>query len=113
MIPLHTGTTLLAASLLPDDPMASLVERKRVVDQAVELFRQLGSRGQSNLRIDVHVHADTAAVRGSASSPEITGAIVDVSAWPEGTAWNGIRATGPSVADLVIDESDAVMTVVT
>jgi len=69
--------------------------------------------GPANLRIDVHVHADTAEVRGTTAAPEITGAIVDVSAWPPGTAWNGIRATGPSVADLVADVSDTVRTVAT
>jgi hypothetical protein len=113
VIPLHTGTTLLAASLLPDDPTASLVARKRVVDHAVGLCQQLGRLGQSNLRIDVHVHADTAEVRGTLAAPEITGAIVDVSAWPAGMAWNGIRATGPSVVDLVADVSETVRTVAT
>jgi serine/threonine-protein kinase len=113
LIPLHTGTTLLAASLLPDDPLDALVARKRVVDQAVGLSQRLGRRAQDSLRVDVHVHADTALVRGSSAAPEIAGAIVDVSGWPAGAAWNGILATGAGVADLVSDLTDAVTTVIT
>jgi hypothetical protein len=112
MIPLHTGSTLLAAGLLPDDPLAAVVARKRVVDQAVDLLKQLGSRGPATIKVNVHVHADAAVVRGTPAAPEITGAIVDVSAWPAGAAWKGITATGPCVADLA-DSTDATRTVIT
>jgi predicted Ser/Thr protein kinase len=99
LVPLHTGTTLLAALVLPDDPRAALEERQRVVDQAISLAQQLGGDPEG-LRIGVSLHVDSALVRGAPAAPDIAGAIVDVSAWPVGTAWNGIQATAAGVADL-------------
>src|SRR5690348_2404458 len=81
MVPLHTGTTLLAALVLPDDPRAALEERQRVVDQAVSLAQQLGSDpggdgpGAAALRVDVSLHVDSAEVRGAPAAPDIAGPI--------------------------------------
>jgi predicted Ser/Thr protein kinase len=108
-VPLHTGTTLLAACVLPDDPLAALVTRKAVIDQAVALAHQLAARVAETARLDVRirVHADMAVVRGSAASPtpEIAGPIVDVATWPVGLDWKGVEASGASVADLESDRT--------
>jgi hypothetical protein len=105
-VPLHTGTTLLAARVLPEEATAAREERQRILDRAVALAHELAVAHQdptAMLRVDVSVHVDEAVVRGSAAAPEIAGAIVDVSAWPAGAAWNGILATPAGVADLEAD----------
>jgi hypothetical protein len=111
LVPLHTGTTLLAARVLPDDPQSAREERARAVELAVGIAQELAER-QGALRVEVTLHVDQAVLRGSAAAPEIAGAIVDVPAWPPGATWNGIRATAASVADLETEVTRTARTVV-
>jgi Protein kinase domain len=100
VVALHTGTTLLAARVLPDDAQAARAERKRALEEAVLLGRQMSKREGNALRVDVCLHVDTALVRGSAAAPEIAGAVLEVASWPAAANWNGIRATPATVAGL-------------
>jgi hypothetical protein len=100
VVSLHTGTTLLATRVLPDDPAAARDDRRRAADEAVTLSALLAPRdGQSpRLPIDVSLHVGEALVRGTPQSPQIAGPLLEVASWPSATAWKGIRATAASVA---------------
>jgi eukaryotic-like serine/threonine-protein kinase len=100
VVALHTGTSLLAARVLPDDENAAREDRKRALEEAVSLGRQMSNRDGTALQVDVCLHVDTALVRGSAAAPEIAGAVVEVASWPAAANWNGIRATPATVAGL-------------
>jgi serine/threonine protein kinase len=105
-VPLHTGTTLLGARLLPENPDASRADRKLALDQAVGVARQLAQLqgGQTHLTIDVILHSDVAVVRGG----DIGGAIVEVASWPSGAPWSGISATREGVAEIDPTGTDTV-----
>jgi serine/threonine-protein kinase len=100
VVALNTGTSLLAARVLPDDAQAAREERKRALEEAVSLARSMANRDGTPLQVEVSLHVDNALVRGSETAPEIAGAVMEVASWPAATAWNGIRATAASVAGL-------------
>jgi serine/threonine-protein kinase len=112
VIPLNTGTTLLAVRVLAEDPETAREQRKRAIERTVVLAQELAARetGEPTLRVDICLHVDTAVVRGSAGAPEISGPIVDVSAWPRGTLWKGVLATAASTADVDLDLTATVVT---
>jgi hypothetical protein len=105
-VPLHTGNAVLGARVLPEDAAAARIDRKKALDQAVVLSRQIAQQqgGRTELVIDVTLHSDVAVVRGS----EIGGAIVEVSRWPAGNPWSGISATREGVAEIDPTGTDTV-----
>jgi len=88
---LQTGTTLLGARVLSEDPEAARKERELARSQAVALAQQIAGRDGAHLEllVDVRLHVDSATVRGSASAPVIAGAIANVPAWPQDTSVRG------------------------
>jgi serine/threonine-protein kinase len=94
VVSLQTGTSLLAARLLPDDSGAARAMLKSALDQAAALGRLFAEReSAAPFSVDISLHVDTALVRGTAASPQIAGPVVEVSSWPTATEWHGVRAT--------------------
>jgi serine/threonine protein kinase len=84
---LLTGTSLLSAQVLSDQPAAASQEEGRVRELARALLRRIASRPAPHpqVRVQVQVHVDAAEVQGTSTAPVVAGRIADVSAWPAGS----------------------------
>ncbi len=84
---LHTGTSLLSARVLPDQPPTAREEEARAREKAQALARRIATRPDAHpaVKVTVRVHVDVADVQGTPSAPVVTGRIVDVTAWPDST----------------------------
>jgi serine/threonine-protein kinase len=83
LLPVQSGSALLAARLLGEDAAAER-DRREAVELAVELHRRAVERTGvgGRLRVNVSVHVDQAVVRSSDRGSEIVGGgILRVTAW--------------------------------
>ena len=85
---LHTGTSLLSARVLSEQTAAAGEEEGKAREQARALARRIAIRPEAHpqVQVQVHVHVDAAELHGSPAAPVVTGRIVEVTAWPPGTA---------------------------
>jgi serine/threonine-protein kinase len=83
---LQTGTTLLAARVLSDEPATATREREDIQREAKALARTIAAREGAHAALDVELrlHFDSAILRGD-TPRAIGGSVVDVGAWPEGS----------------------------
>jgi serine/threonine-protein kinase len=81
---LQTGTTLLGARVLSEEPEAARREHEGAREDARALARKIATREGPHpaLQVEVRLHVDSAVLRGPHSAPVIGGSVVDVSAWP-------------------------------
>jgi serine/threonine-protein kinase len=84
---LQTGTTLLGARVLSEDDAVARGEIDAARAEARALLQTIADRdaAHTDLEVELRLHVDTAVVRGAASSPAISGSVVDVSSWPADT----------------------------
>jgi hypothetical protein len=81
---LQTGTTLLGARVLSEEPEAARREHEAAREDARALSRKIATREGAHpaLKVELRLHVDSAVLRGSDAAPAIGGSVVDVSAWP-------------------------------
>lgn len=81
---LQTGTTLLAARVLSEEPEAAQREHEAAREDARALSRTIAMREGAHpaLKVELRLHVDSAVLRGPNAAPGIGGSVVDVSAWP-------------------------------
>jgi eukaryotic-like serine/threonine-protein kinase len=88
---LHTGTSLLSARVLSDQTATAREEETQARAKAQALVRRIEIRPEAHpqVKVRVRVHVDAAEVTGTPSAPVVTGRIVDVTSWPDGTTVHG------------------------
>jgi eukaryotic-like serine/threonine-protein kinase len=96
LIPLQTGSALLAVQLLSDDAEQARQERQRTLEVALPLHQELLSRPSADprLHVNVSVHVDRALIHSSNHGPEIVGGpILSIGAWVPADDAAELRAT--------------------
>ena len=96
LIPLQTGSALLAVQPLPDDEEQARQERQRTLEIALALHQELLARPSADprLQLSVCVHAAKALVRTSGEGPELVGGpILSIGAWVPADNAPQLRAT--------------------
>jgi serine/threonine-protein kinase len=99
LLALQTGSALIAARILSDDPAEAARERAGVQEVAERLAEQLAERPTAHPEVHVNVclHVDRAAVRDAADAPGgreiIGGEIVSIGTWAPQENVEGVYLT--------------------
>jgi serine/threonine-protein kinase len=103
LLPIQTGSSLLGARALPDDPEAAQRERAHALETARRLDKELRSRAGADPRIhaNICVHADRCIMRTTPAGLEIIGGpLVRIGGWAPQGQMSGVCATSEAVAGL-------------
>jgi eukaryotic-like serine/threonine-protein kinase len=112
LIPMRTGSSLLAATLLPADPVEARRQRARALETVLVLAESVRRRpgADARLQVGLTIHADRAVVRQGAHDATIVGGpVMRIAAWVPADAAPGVAATRAALDGLTAPQGLVVL----
>jgi serine/threonine-protein kinase len=104
VLPLQTGSSLLAARLLPADPAEATAARRQALTLATSLSEELSARNPRDprIRVSLCLHVDRAVVRG-AETVVVGGPLVRIATWAPHDELAAVVLTREMAAGLALE----------